>query len=159
MRTPASIARHPVHPMLIGFPVTFFTLAPILDLVAWATGDAMWARITFWDITLGIVTALAAAVPGFIDYLSLRGPAARTATYHMILNLIVVGMFGASLVFRGNAAQTWSGESTWAPFAFALGGTLILMVSGWLGGRLAYIHRVGVDETTARDIEERRRAA
>ena len=159
MRTPASIARHPVHPMLIGFPVTFFTLAPILDLVAWATGDVMWETIAFWDIALGIVTALAAAVPGFIDYLSLRGEPARTATWHMTLNLIVVAMFGASLVFRGTAAQTWVGEATWVPFALAIGGALILMVSGWLGGRLAYIHRVGVDEETARAAEERRRAA
>ena len=109
MSTPASIARHPVRPMLIVFPITFFVAAPVLDIIHLATGNAMWARVAFWDIVLGLVTALGAAVPGFIDYLSLTGRAARIATYHMALNLTVVGIFGLSLLLRGGAAQATRG--------------------------------------------------
>ncbi|MBI1734866.1 MAG: DUF2231 domain-containing protein [Candidatus Rokubacteria bacterium] len=160
MSTPASIARHPVHPMLIVFPITFFVAAPVLDIAHLATGDAMWARIAFWDIVLGIVSALAAAVPGFIDYLSLAGRAARIATYHMVLNLTVVGLFGVSLLLRGGAAQTALAGLTWLPVALSIGAALILAVSGWLGGSLVYEHGVGVSrERDARETIGRRRAA
>jgi uncharacterized membrane protein len=158
MRTPASVARHPIHPMLIAFPVVFFTLAPILDVIAFATGDPTWERLAFLDIAAGIATALAAAVPGFIDYLSLRGSAARTATWHMTVNLIAVAMFGASLVLRGGAAQDFIGNARWVPFALAFGGTLIVMIGGWLGGHLAYVHRVGVEEAIEAAADRRRAA-
>lgn len=160
MSTPASIARHPMHPMLIVFPITFFVAAPVLDIVHVATGNAMWGRVAFWDIVLGIVTALAAAVPGFIDYLSLTGRAARIATYHMALNLTVVAIFGSSLLLRGGAAQTALGGLTWLPVALSVAGALILTISGWLGGTLVYEHGVGVSaERTERDAINRRRAA
>src|ERR1051325_2710623 len=105
MSTPASIARHPIHPMLVGFPITFFVLAPVLDIIHVATGDALWARIAFWDIVLGVITGLAAAVPGFVDFLSLTGPARRFGTYHLTLNLAVVAMFVVNLFLRGDAAR------------------------------------------------------
>lgn len=158
MSTPASIARHPVRPMLIVFPITFFVAAPVLDIIHLATGNAMWARVAFWDIVLGLVTALGAAVPGFIDYLSLTGRAARIATYHMALNLTVVGIFGLSLLLRGGAAQAALEDVTWLPVALSVVGALILAVSGWLGGSLVYEHGVGVDRRD-HDTLHRRRAA
>ena len=144
--------------MLIVFPITFFVAAPVLDIVHAATGDAMWARLAFWDIALGIASALAAAVPGFIDYLSLTGRAARIATYHMALNLSVVAIFAASLLLRGDAAQSALGNPTWVPIALSVAGALILSVSGWLGGSLVYEHGVGVARDRS-DALTRRRAA
>lgn len=159
MSTPASIRRHPIHPMLIVFPITFFMAAPALDIIHIATGDTLWATIAFWDIVLGVATALAAAVPGFVDYLSLHGRAARIATYHLVLNLTVVGLFVVNLFLRGEAARAWLGNAIWIPLAFSIGGALILAVSGWLGGHLVYVHRVGVSEDTRDELAARRRAA
>lgn len=159
MSTPASIARHPIHPMLIVFPITFFVVAPVLDIVNLATGDPAWARIAFWDILVGIVSALAAAVPGFVDYLSVRGPAGRIATWHMALNLTVVAIFVVSLLVRGTAAQASIGGLAWLPFALSLVGALVLTVSGWLGGHLVYVHGVGVERAQPAATIERRRVA
>jgi uncharacterized membrane protein len=160
MSTPASIARHPIHPMLIVFPITFFVLAPILDVVHAATGNPAWARIAFWDIVLGIATALVAAVPGFIDYLSLRGPAARLATWHLALNLLVVAIFAANLFMRGDAVRGWGGDAgRWLPLALSVVGAVVLAVSGWLGGHMVYVHGVGVTREGRDDLAQRRRAA
>lgn len=139
--------------MLIVFPITFFVAAPVLDILHLATGKAIWGQIAFWDIVLGLVSALAAAVPGFIDYLSLTGRAARIATYHMALNLTVVAIFAVSLLLRARADQV-----TWLPAALTVAGALILAVSGWLGGTLVYEHGVGV-ERERRDTIRPRRAA
>ena len=160
MRTPASIAGHPIHPMLIAFPVTFFMAAPALDIVHIATGDPLWARIAFWDIVVGVVTALAAAAPGFVDFLSLRGRTRQLATYHMALNLAVVGIFAVNLFLRGEAASQWLGDSaSWVPVALSLLGAVTLGISGWIGGHLVYVHGVGMSRETRDEVVPRRRAA
>jgi uncharacterized membrane protein len=145
--------------MLIVFPITFFMAAPALDIIHVATGEPRWATLAFWDIVLGVVTALAAAVPGFVDYLSLRGRAGRLATYHLVLNLTVVGLFVANLFLRGEAAHAWLGNAIWVPLVLSLGGAVILGVSGWIGGHLVYVHRVGVSEDAQDEVTRRRRAA
>jgi uncharacterized membrane protein len=145
--------------MLIVFPITFFMAAPALDVIHVATGDALWARIAFWDIVLGVITALAAAVPGFVDYLSLHGRAGLLATYHLVLNLTVVVLFGANLFLRGEAAQAWLGNAIWIPLALSIVGAVILGVSGWIGGHLVYVHRVGVSDDARDEVAQRRRAA
>jgi uncharacterized membrane protein len=135
--------------MLIALPVTFFVLGPILDGVHLATGDAFWGRVAFWDVIAAIATALVAAVPGFVDYRSLRGPAARIGTKHMILNLTAVTLFAVSLILRGGSAQAYLDNPGWGPFVLTLLGALTVGVSGWLGGEMVYRHRVAVDEDTA----------
>src|SRR5438270_10154465 len=89
--------RHPLHPMLVHFPIGFFILSLLLDL-----GSFAFPRVpnlvlgSFYAMALGIVTALLAAVPGFVDYTDIRAdhPAKRTATAHMTLNLILVALYG-----------------------------------------------------------------
>jgi uncharacterized membrane protein len=152
MNTPASIRNHPIHPMLIALPVTFFVLGPILDGVHLGTRDPFWGRVAFWDVSAAIVTALIAAIPGFVDYRSLRGPAARIGTYHMILNLSAVALFAASLIVRGGSAQAYLDNPGWGPFVLTLLGALTVGVSGWLGGEMVYRHRVAVEEDVSADV-------
>jgi len=152
MSTPASIARHPVHPMLVGFPITFFVLAPVLDIIHVATGNPLWATIAFWDIVLGVVTGLAAAVPGFVDFLSLTGPVRRSATYHLALNLSVVAIFVVNLFLRGDAARYESNKVSTGQLVLSALAIGLLLVSGWIGGMLAY--RFGVRVAAERDQAE-----
>jgi uncharacterized membrane protein len=73
MRTPASIFGHPIHPMLIVFPIGLWIFSLAWDLIrlAGASGDA-WSTVAFYSMVGGLIGALCAAVPGFIDLLSTK---------------------------------------------------------------------------------------
>src|SRR5881398_3633294 len=97
--------RHPLHPMLVHFPIGLFILSLLLDLASLAfpsTPDLV--REAFYAMLLGIIGALIAAVPGFVDYTDIRSdhPGKRTATAHLTLNLIVVALYGINLGVRAS---------------------------------------------------------
>src|SRR5881275_2847582 len=71
-RSTASIAGHPIHPMLIPFPIAFFVATFVCDLVFWATGNASWADATLWLLGAGLIMAALAAVAGLTDFLGER---------------------------------------------------------------------------------------
>jgi uncharacterized membrane protein len=113
--------------------------------------------MAFFSMLCGIGGALAAAVPGFIDYLAIRDPQVkRVAMTHMILNLVIVVLFIFNLGMRFSAPA----DPDQQLFATILSvvGILLMAVSGWLGGSLVYIHHVGV-ETAGESIDDERRAA
>src|SRR5207245_3258020 len=92
--------RQPLHPLLVHFPIGLFILSLLLDLASFAfrsTPDIV--RGAFYAMLLGIIMALIAAVPGFVDYTDIRGdhPGRRTATANLTLNLFVVGIYGINL--------------------------------------------------------------
>src|SRR5262252_8322778 len=117
MSTPASIARHPIHPMLVVFPMGLFVAALVFDILAQATGNPVWRTVAFYDIAAGVVGGLLAAVPGFVDYFSLEGRR-RTATWHMILNLVVVGLFVVNWLLRTSLGARWIPPGSNIPLIF-----------------------------------------
>jgi uncharacterized membrane protein len=89
----------------------------------------------------GLLGALLAAIPGFIDMLSLTGPTKKLALTHMALNLTVVVLFAVNIGMRINGS-----EVAGLPLALSVIAITLLAVSGWLGGQMVYVHKVGVDE-------------
>src|SRR5687767_1226650 len=122
MKTRASIRHHPIHPMLIVFPIALWVGSLICDAIYhFGSGNLFWKDMAFYMIAGGIVGALAAAIPGFIDYLGLtERKARRIATIHMVLNLIVVALFIFNLGLRLNAPAQ-SGVLAVALSIFAIG--------------------------------------
>jgi uncharacterized membrane protein len=141
--------------MLIPFPIGLWVFSLVADVVQRVTGDPLWVAIAYWAMVGGTVGALLAAVPGLIDYLSLREPAAvRTANVHLTLNLVIVGLFVANIVLR-----TIGRAPTMLPFALSVAGVGLLLVSGWFGWKLIYEHGVAVSPEIEVRIRERRGAA
>src|SRR5438876_8461351 len=137
--------RHPIHPMLVHFPIGLFVLSLLLDLASLAFADApSLVRDSFYAMLLGVTTALIAAVPGFVDYTNIRSdhPAKRTATAHMILNLIVVALYGINLGVRSSSLA--DPRISLLPLVLSLVGIAPLSASGYLGGRLVYDDGIGV---------------
>src|ERR1043165_8504178 len=127
MKAKVLVAGHALHAMLIVFPLGLLATSVAWDICFLATGNPQWAMISFWTIVAGVIGALLAAVPGFIDWLAIpRGTRARTiGLIHMTLNLILLGLFVVSLVAR------WQ---TPAGYQYAGAGR---MVWGWIGVLLA----------------------
>ena len=144
MRTPASIAKHPIHPMLVPFPIGLWIFSLICDLVFVAGwGGETWRTVAFFTMVGGIVGALAAAVPGLIDMLSLPNGPRRTAIIHMTLNLTVVALYAFNIWLRIVNPDN-AGLTTW----ISIIAVVLLGVSGWLGGKMVYEYRVAVDDGT-----------
>lgn len=152
MHTPAQVAKHPIHPMLVPIPIGLWIFSLICDLVhAAGWGGEIWRTVAFYTLAGGIVGALVAAVPGVIDLLSLRAALRRIALIHMAINLTVVVLYGINLGWRWGDPALGSGPVWLAAFSVAL-----LGVSGWLGGKMVYVHGVGV-ETPPRPVGEAER--
>jgi uncharacterized membrane protein len=147
MKSRAAIHAHPLHPAIVPIPIGAFSLTLIGDVVHAMTGDPFWYRFAFISMGIGIVGALVAAGFGFFDYFKVRmsEQGARVAKIHMLLNLGCVTLYAANFLMRKDSAALWTGR--W-PVVFALEVLTFaaLGVSGWLGGTLAFKHKVGVVE-------------
>jgi uncharacterized membrane protein len=140
----ASIAGHPIHPMLVPFPIAFFVAALVCDLVFWQNGNAAWVTASVWLLGGGLVTAVLAALAGLTDVLGDgRVRNLSTAWLHAAGNIIIV------LVELYNWYLRFStGDVAVVPTGLILSLIAVagLLFTGWLGGELVYRHRVGVSE-------------
>ncbi|MFL6693994.1 MAG: DUF2231 domain-containing protein [Ramlibacter sp.] len=140
MRTPAQIAGHPIHPMLVTIPIGLWVFSLVCDLVAMrSAAPASWSTASYYAMVGGIIGALAAALPGLVDLLSLEPPIKSTAIKHMALNLTIVVLY---------VVNAWTRHQGSLSAGLSLGLSIIaiamLLVSGWLGGKMVYEAGVGV---------------
>jgi uncharacterized membrane protein len=144
METPASVRKHPVHPMLVGIPIGLWVFSLVCDLIALTLDDRTASVVAFYAMVGGLVGAVCAAIPGVIDFMSLNEntKAKRIALWHMGINIAVVTMFAVNIGMR---APDISMPPT---FAIWLSGVAVAMlaVSGWLGGELVHILGISVVE-------------
>lgn len=141
MASPASIFKHPIHPMFVVFPIGLWIFSFISDLIFYFGGGvAVWREVAYWTMAGGVIGALIAAVPGYIDFRSLSGGPKRIATWHMGINLGLVVLFAVNLWLRAGGAAIAP-----LPLVLSLIGVVGLGISGWLGGHLVYVHGVAVE--------------
>jgi uncharacterized membrane protein len=155
-RFQARILDHPIHPMLIPFPIGLWVFSLAADITYRVGGDPIWLTIAYWTMIGGTVGALVAAVPGLIDLLSLRDPrTVRIATIHMTLNLLIVGLFVANLILRSTGYPP-----TALPLVLSAVAVGLLLLSGWLGWELIYRHGVALSpEIEVRVVSSTRKGA
>lgn len=149
MRSKASFKGHPLHAALIPYPFAFLTGAVAFDVAGHLLDQpALWTA--GWYLTIaGIVLALVAAIPGFIDYRGTVPPdssAKSRATTHMLMNLGAVTLFFAAWWVRGAAGVAPD------PLVLVVEGiaAAMLVSGGWMGGTLVYRNQIGVDHRYAR---------
>lgn len=138
----ARIAMHPIHPMLVPFPIVCFVGTLLTDIAYWRTADMMWADFSAWLVTAGVIMAWLAAVAGLIDFLGNPLIRAHTAAWlHVIGNLAVLIL--ATLNMFMHTRDAWTSV---VPWGLVLSATVvvILLFTGWMGWSMVYRHRVGV---------------
>ncbi len=150
MESRLKILGHPVHPMLIVFPLGLLSTAVLFDVLYIVTENADLSTFSFWALAAGLVGGLAAAVFGVIDWLGIPKDtrARRVGAAHGAGNVIVVALFAASFLLRLD-------ESAYLPdiLPAVLGilGAGLALVTAWLGGELVYRLRVAVDDDAGLD--------
>jgi uncharacterized membrane protein len=143
-KSTAQIAGHPIHPMLIPYPVAFFVATFACDLAFWQSGNPAFAVATLWLLGAGLVMAALAAVMGLIDFLGEpRIRRLREAWLHAGGNSAVVLVEFFNFYIR--YPNPWS---VIYPNGLMLSflAVLILVLTGWMGWEMVYRHRVGVKD-------------
>jgi uncharacterized membrane protein len=143
MESKAKFLGHPVHPMLIVFPLGLLATAVAFDIVGLSSSDSSWFAMSFWMIAAGIVGGLLAAVFGFVDWWAIPSGtrAKQIGLWHGAGNVLVVLLFVVSWFLRRPApTQPSTGALVLSFVAVALA-----LVTGWLGGELVDRLAVGVD--------------
>ena len=138
----AQIAKHPIHPMLVPFPIVCFVGTLITDIAYYATANMIWADFSAWLVTVGVIMGVLAAIAGLIDFLGNRLiRAQRPAWPHVLGNILVLVLATFNVFVHGRDAWT-----SVVPTGLILSAivVLILPVTGWLGWSMVYRHGVGV---------------
>jgi uncharacterized membrane protein len=144
MKSKATLLGHPIHQMLIVFPLGLLATSLIFDIAYQATGNGRWADVAYVMIAAGIIGGLIAAVFGLIDWLAIPGGtrAKRIGAVHGLGNVAVVGLFVVSWLLRyGNPVSPGA-----APVVLSILGVALALVTGWLGGELVDRLAIGVED-------------
>jgi uncharacterized membrane protein len=154
MASRASIAGHPIHPMLVSIPIGLFVFSLVADIAARFGWGEAWPAVALYCMGGGIVGALLAAVPGLVDLLSMTDERIKkVGLSHMAVILVVVTLYVVNFALR------WQGQPVQGtPFALSVAAILLLLVGGWLGGHMVFVHGVAVAAAGARPAVERRKA-
>ncbi|MBO0780214.1 MAG: DUF2231 domain-containing protein [Ktedonobacteraceae bacterium] len=144
MESKVKLFGHPIHPMLIAFPLGLLATSFVFDIVHWITGNDYFSEVAFWMIAAGIIGGLLAAVFGLVDWLAIPAGTRAKAVglWHGAGNVIVVLLFAGSWLLRLNTQRN---PSIFA-YILSLIAVLLALVTAWLGGELVDRLGVGVDE-------------
>ena len=139
----AKIGTHPIHPMLIPFPIVCFVGTFVTDIVYSRNLDSGWATASHWLLIVGLVMAALAAAAGLTDYLGDdRIRRLGDALKHMLANVAAVVLELVNLVLRLNNSDFIPSTGVYISGLVVL----ILLYSGWKGGDLVYRHGIGVGD-------------
>lgn len=135
---------HPLHPMLVNFPLGLLVTSAVFDIIHWITGNGYWSGIAFWMIAAGVITGLLAAIVGTIDALAIPpGTRAKSVSVlHGSGNFLILVLFIASWFLRLSVPE----NPPFIAYVLSLPGAAFLGITGWLGGELTLRLGIGVDE-------------
>lgn len=159
MASPASIAGHPIHPMLIPFPIALWVFSLVADIIYLWRDNAAWAWMAFWLLLAGCLGAVAAAIFGIIDYLAIEKKEVKSiANWHARFNVLALLLFAASWYLRTDKGSDMVNDSLTIPVALSVVGVIAVTISGWLGGELVFKHGVAVNPQRDTPAEEAAKA-
>src|SRR6476619_8437035 len=144
MKSKASIAGHPIHPMLIPFPLALWATSFVVDVLFYLLRHPTLLVVAKFMIAAGCLGAIAAAIFGIIDWLSIKdGDVKKVANWHARLNIAALVVFAISLFLRMGRYSDLVGRKLTIPFLLSLVGVILITISGWLGGGRVFHYEVG----------------
>lgn len=143
-RSSMAVGGHPIHPMLVNFPIAYLFGGLPSDLAFYWTGDPFWARASLWLLGIGFAMGTIAAVFGTLDFLLVKGVRKHTSSWtHFLLGVTLLAVACANWWMRipdpASAVLPW-GLFLSCVTAVAVG------AAGWMGGKLVFDHHIGTSD-------------
>ena len=157
MYSKVKILGHPIHPMLVAFPITFYATSLIGYAVYGASGRPFWFEVGWLANVAGVLMAAVAALPGFIDWavgIPSGTKAKSVGLTHMLLNVVALAIFGLNALLQYPQWNSAAPDSTLAT-ALSLIGMGFTLGAGFFGWTLVQTHHVGVDLNREQQRAER----
>ena len=139
----AAVGGHPIHPMLVVFPIAFLAGALATDLAFWGTGDNFWARASVSLLAAGVIMGVLAAVAALIGFIAITRVRSLAAGWvHFLGNAAAILIALGILLYRTESDPS----AAVVPFGIILSAVVValFLVTGWLGGELVFRHRIGI---------------
>lgn len=144
MTSKASIGGHPIHPMLIPFPIALWATSFAVDVLFYFLRHPTLLVLSKFMLAAGCLSAVAAAIFGIIDWLGIKnGEVKKVANWHARLNIAALVVFAISFFLRLSSYSDLVGRRLTIPFLLSLVGVILITISGWLGGELVFRYGVG----------------
>ncbi|TKD52293.1 DUF2231 domain-containing protein [Sphingomonas baiyangensis] len=140
-----AVAGHPIHAMLVSFPIGLAACALGADLFYWWTGDSFWARAALWSTGMAFLMGLLAGLSGTVELLSVPGIRARAASWtHFIIAIMLLSILGANWGHRLTGY-----EAAVLPYGLLLSilSAIFVGFTGWHGGKLVFDYQIGTSST------------
>jgi uncharacterized membrane protein len=140
MESRAKLLGHPIHQMLIVFPLGLLATAVIVDLIYFGSRALIFAEVSYYLVIAGLIGGALAAPFGLIDWLAIpRGTRAkRVGAMHGGGNVVVLLLFLASALLRADLPS----EPPTTAYICSFAGAVLALVTGWFGGEL--VNRLGI---------------
>lgn len=138
-----AVSGHPIHPMLVTFPIAFLSAALPADIAFLWLDDPFWARASFWLLAAGTVMGVAAGIAGTVELFLIPGIRRRIAAWnHFVASVLLLAVGATNCLWRLADAEA----VVW-PWGLALSALTVALVgfAGWLGGHLVFAHQIGID--------------
>ena len=136
-----AVAGHPIHAMLVHFPIAFVISTLGIDIFYWFTGDEFWLRVGIWSAGAAFVFGVLAAIVGTLELLAAPGIRVRVASWnHAIAAMVMLAIVGA------NAGLRLFWPETVLPNGLMLSvlSSMAAAFAGWHGGKLIFDHGIGL---------------
>ncbi|SOE47750.1 hypothetical protein ANDA3_1023 [plant metagenome] len=152
--TQVAIARHPLHPMLVTFPIAFLTGALATDIAFLLLADPFWARVSLWLLGMGALMGIAAGIAGTVELLSIAGIRRRAVGWsHFVAAVMLLSVGGINWYLRAVPGGAEHTVPLMGLYLSALGAALV-GIAGWLGGKLVFEHQVGIHDEEEAPLEQ-----
>lgn len=155
MQSKIKILGHPLHPMLVPFPIAFYTATLVCSIIYAFNGDVFWFHVAFVANCAAIIMAAIAILPGLIDWLSIPelSDAKATGLKHMVANVFSLGFFVTNAVINytklSDAQPAVQGSVILTAFGF-----VIMLYAGFKGWKMVQTHHIGIDAITPDELRE-----
>ena len=136
-----AVVGHPIHVMMVHFPIAFVIATFGVDVFYWWSGDAFWVRVSLWSAGFTFWTGIAASIVGTGELLLVPGIRLREASWsHAIAAMTLVAITGANWGLRLHYPESI------LPHGLLLSGLAAAMAgfAGWHGGKLVFDHGIGI---------------
>jgi uncharacterized membrane protein len=155
MQSKVRLFGHPVHPMIVPFPIAFYTATLVSSIVYATNGDTFWFHVAFIANCAALVMAAVAVLPGLIDWLSIPEltDAKTTGLKHMVANVFTLGLFtaNAAVVYPKLDDPHPTVQSSIMLTGF---GFLIMLYAGFKGWKMVQTHHIGIDAPSDAEIPD-----
>jgi uncharacterized membrane protein len=145
IKSTAAIGTHPLHPMVIPFPIAFLIGAAVSDIVFASTKIPFWAGTSYWLLLSGLIMGGVAGVGGMIDFFTIRRARNPSGWVHAIGNISAVVITLINFLLRLDNPTT---SVVPAGITLSIVTGVLLLITGWFGGELAYRYAIGVQPRT-----------